>query len=61
MKDEEEPRRPASVVVGAPLDDLSVGELDLRIGLLRAEIARLEAAKAAKQAAAAAALSFFKA
>ena len=40
--------------IGQPLDALSVHELDERIDALRAEIARLEAAKAAKAASAAA-------
>jgi uncharacterized small protein (DUF1192 family) len=60
MRDEDEVRRQATHQIGEKLDDLSIGELDLRIALLRAEIARLEAAQAQKQRAAAAASSFFK-
>lgn len=46
--------------IGQPLDALSVHELSERVELLRAEIARLEQARAAKQAAQAAADAFFK-
>ncbi|KAB1069615.1 DUF1192 family protein [Methylobacterium planeticum] len=51
--------RPAHEI-GQKLDDLSVDDLDLRIAALRAEIERLEAARAAKQAALAAAGSIFR-
>lgn len=55
------PPRPKTVhEIGQILDALSVDELDERIVLLRAEIERLEAAKAAKQASKAAADLFFK-
>jgi uncharacterized small protein (DUF1192 family) len=60
MQDDEAIRRPAVHQIGDKLDDLSVAELDARIGLLREEIARLEAAKLTKKDAAAAATSFFK-
>jgi len=63
MKDDDEnqPRRPrAPLEIGQPLDLLSVAEIDERIAALRAEIARLEAARAAKCAAGAAAEAFFK-
>jgi uncharacterized small protein (DUF1192 family) len=63
MKDDDEnqPRRVhAPIVIGQPLDLLSVAELDERIEALRAEIARLEAAREAKQSANAAAEAFFK-
>lgn len=46
--------------IGQPLDLLSVHELDERIAALRAEIARLEQARAAKAASRAAADAFFK-
>ena len=46
--------------LGEPLDDLSLGDLDERIVLLRAEIERLEAAKRAKRAASVHAGSIFK-
>ncbi len=61
MKDEEDaPRRPSGVTLGEPLDKLSLAELDQRIEALRAEIARIEAARAKKQAAGAAADAVFK-
>ena len=46
--------------VGQALGELSVAELEERIEALRAEIARLEAARDAKRAANAAADAFFK-
>ncbi|MDB5651220.1 MAG: hypothetical protein JWL62_2740 [Hyphomicrobiales bacterium] len=46
--------------IGQPLDVLSVGELDERIGMLREEIARLEAVRTAKQDSKKAADAFFK-
>ncbi|MBG0810941.1 DUF1192 domain-containing protein [Methylosinus sp. H3A] len=46
--------------LGQPLDALSVAEFDARIALLRAEIERLETARAAKAASLAAADAFFK-
>lgn len=54
------PRKKTTHEIGQILDALSVDELDERVALLRAEIARLEAAKAAKQASRAAADLFFK-
>ena len=62
MADEsdEKPRPAASHALGQPLDALSVAEFDERIALLRAEIARLEAAREKKQAANAAAAALFK-
>ncbi|WP_395666904.1 DUF1192 domain-containing protein [Methylocella sp.] len=54
------PRRVPTHDVGGPLDDLSAHQLDERIALLRAEIARLEAARDAKNAAKDAAAAFFK-
>jgi uncharacterized small protein (DUF1192 family) len=50
----------ASHEIGQPLDALSVAEFDARIALLRAEIERLEQARAAKAASLAAADAFFK-
>ena len=58
--DEERVRRPVTHEIGQGLDTLSVDEIDQRIALLRAEIARLEAARAAKQAALGAADAFFR-
>ena len=54
------PVRKPSHEIGQPLEALSVDELDERIALLRAEIARLEQIRAAKQASRAAADSFFR-
>ncbi|MFT4098397.1 MAG: DUF1192 domain-containing protein [Rhodoblastus sp.] len=54
------PKKKPDHEIGQPLDTLSVGELGERIELLRAEIARLEAARTAKSASAAAAAAFFK-
>lgn len=50
----------ASHQLGQPLDALSLAEFDERIALLRAEIERLEKARAAKAASLAAADAFFK-
>ena len=50
-EDDEAPRRKVSHVIGEKLDDLSVSDFDLRIGLLRAEIERLEVAQRLKRAA----------
>ncbi|WP_159726679.1 DUF1192 domain-containing protein [Methylosinus sp. Ce-a6] len=66
--DEDRPRasgkalgdKAASHEIGQPLDTLSVAEFDARIALLRAEIERLETARAAKAASLAAADAFFK-
>ncbi|XYD08482.1 DUF1192 domain-containing protein [Methylobacterium sp. NMS12] len=58
--DDDRPRKAVGHEIGQPLDTLSLGDLDERVALLRAEIARLEAARAAKQAAQGAADAFFK-
>ncbi|MEL6063961.1 MULTISPECIES: DUF1192 domain-containing protein [unclassified Methylobacterium] len=58
--DDDRPRRAVSHEIGQPLDTLSLSDLDARIALLRAEITRIEAARAAKQAAQGAADAFFK-
>ena len=60
--DEEElrPKRRPAHEVGQDLSLLSIAELDERVGELRAEILRLETAKAQKLAAQHAAQSFFK-
>jgi uncharacterized small protein (DUF1192 family) len=47
--------------IGQNLDDLSLQEIDERIAVLQAEIARLDEARSAKQASASAANAFFKA
>ncbi len=41
FEDEEQARKPKSHEVGMPIDSMSVDELEERIGLLEAEIARL--------------------
>ena len=58
--DDDRPRETVAHAIGQPLDTLSLSDLDARIALLRAEIARIEAARAAKQAAQGAADAFFK-
>ncbi len=58
--DDDKTRRPVTHTVGDTLDTLSIAEIDERIGLLRAEIDRLEKAKASKRYALATASSFFK-
>ena len=60
MWDDDRPRKPATHEIGQTLDTLSLSDLDERIALLRAEIARIEAARAAKEAAQSSADSFFK-
>lgn len=62
MRDDDETRPNASPThrVGEPLDALSVADLAERIVLLKAEIARLEAARDAKTAARDAAGSIFR-
>ena len=48
-EDEDRPFRVKSHEIGMKLDDLSVGDFDERIALLRVEIERLEAARHAKR------------
>lgn len=65
MTEDESPRKAKEVGaaahrIGQPLDALSVAEFDERIALLRAEIERLERARAAKSASLAAAEGLFK-
>ncbi|QGM45886.1 DUF1192 domain-containing protein [Methylocystis heyeri] len=57
---DDKPRPAPTHALGQPLETLSLREIDERIEALRAEIARLEAAREAKQAASAAAEAFFK-
>jgi uncharacterized small protein (DUF1192 family) len=54
------PRRVPSHEIGQNLDDLSVHQIEERIVLLEAEIARLQEARKAKQASLGAAAAFFK-
>jgi uncharacterized small protein (DUF1192 family) len=59
--DADEPRKkPSAHDIGMVLDSLSIEELEMRIGLLKEEIVRLEAAIAAKQKSRSAADSVFK-
>ena len=61
MRDEDDrPRKRATHEIGQALDTLSLADLDERVALLRAEIARIEAARDAKRAAQGAADAFFK-
>jgi uncharacterized small protein (DUF1192 family) len=58
--DDDKPKKKITHDIGQELSLLSVFELKERIELLRAEIARLEAAAAAKAVAKGAADAFFK-
>jgi len=58
--DDEPAKKQVSHELGQDLSALSLHELDERIALLRAEIARLEAARAAKAASMDAPSAFFK-
>ena len=60
IEDEEQPKKKIVHEIGQDLALLSVGELQDRIGLLREEIARLEAAAASKKASRDVASQFFK-
>jgi uncharacterized small protein (DUF1192 family) len=60
MEDEDRPKRLVAHEVGMPIDTMSVGELNERIGLLEAEIARLRSAIAARQQTRSVADSLFK-
>lgn len=59
-EEDEAPRRKVSHDIGQDLSLLSVGEIEARIGLLREEIARLEAALVGKRASRDVADRFFK-
>jgi uncharacterized small protein (DUF1192 family) len=58
--EEDRPKKKLVHEIGQDLTLLSVGELTERIGLLKEEIARLEANMASKQASKSAADLFFK-
>ena len=60
MFGDDEVKKPKAHEVGMPIDTMSVGELEERIGLLRGEIARLEQAIGARKNTRAAADSLFK-
>ena len=57
--DDDRPKPKRAHEIGQDLSLLSVGDLDERIAILKAEIARLEADKATKQATRMAAESLF--
>ena len=58
--DDDRPKKKVAHEIGQDLTLLSVEELGARVGLLKEEIARLEADMARKQATRAAADQFFK-
>jgi uncharacterized small protein (DUF1192 family) len=58
--DDDRPKPKRAHEIGQDLSLLSVDDLDDRIGVLKAEVARLEADKAGKQATRMAAESLFK-
>ena len=58
--DDELPKKKSTHDIGSDLSQLSVDELQKRIGLLRQEIERLEAAIAEKSASKSAAENFFR-
>ncbi|KQP33583.1 hypothetical protein ASF49_06745 [Methylobacterium sp. Leaf104] len=62
MRDEDDRAAGQTIAhrVGEPLDTLSVEDLEERIGLLRSEVERLEAARLAKKAALERASSLFR-
>jgi len=60
MFDDDLPKKPKAHELGMLLDAMSVDELNDRIGLLEAEIARLKAAIELKQKSKSAAASVFK-
>ena len=60
MDEDDRPKKKLVHEIGQDLTLLSVGELTERIGLLKEEIARLEANMAGKQASKSAADLFFK-
>ena len=60
IDDDDRPKKKVAHEIGQDLTLLSVEELGARVGLLKDEIARLEADMARKQATRAAADQFFK-
>jgi uncharacterized small protein (DUF1192 family) len=60
MFDDEAAKPPRGHEVGAPIDTLSIDELEARIALLQEEIARLQGAIEARRQTKAAADSVFK-
>jgi uncharacterized small protein (DUF1192 family) len=60
IEDDDRPKKKIAHEIGQDLSLLSVRELDERIGLMKEEIARLEADKVKKHATRSAADQFFK-
>jgi uncharacterized small protein (DUF1192 family) len=60
VDDDEKPKKKLAHEIGQDLTHLSSGELNERIGLLKEEIARLEADRTRKDAVKSAAAMFFK-
>lgn len=60
MSFEDLPKKPSGVMLGEPLDLLSVSELEQRVRDLESEIQRVKAAITAKQASKNAADAFFR-
>lgn len=58
--DDDRPRKKQEHEIGSDLSLLSVDEIDARIALLKAEIERLETARASKGASRSAADKFFR-
>ena len=59
-EDEEKAKKRRDIEIGSDLSTLSVDELDERVELLKAEIARIEEEKKQKQSSLSAAEAFFK-
>ncbi|HLA02004.1 MAG TPA: DUF1192 domain-containing protein [Aestuariivirga sp.] len=57
---DDEPKKPANMVIGENLDAISVAELEQRIQALESEIVRLRAEIAKKQDSRSAADAFFR-
>jgi uncharacterized small protein (DUF1192 family) len=60
MDEDDRPKRKPTHEVGMPIDTMSVAELEERVTLLEAEIARLKAAIGARQSSRSAADAVFK-
>ena len=60
MSFEDLPKTPPAIIVGEPLDLLSVSELEQRVQALESEIERTRAAIQSKRASKSAADSFFR-
>jgi uncharacterized small protein (DUF1192 family) len=60
MEAEDLPKKKPQIILGEPLDQLSIAELTQRIEALESEIGRVKAAIVSKQASRNAADAFFK-